>query len=489
MKFSTAIEIFLSASVVLSASSGGFASAFVPSHHGHNTFFVPAPKLSVPSTTLQSFSPKQDKASTTLLKLAKSNDDDDDEDETPVNPYADPNYPDLEFVNYDDPEYSVDQGTDEFFDADSTEEEIEEMREERRVKNDEFQFETYHAEVLKSGDEYKGEWTVFRTNTFLEGADPEVVWDSPPEFRRERVNRKVVTVGKKAFLPEPEGGFETRLDGERLVHEERVATKDDFEEVESGEDEIAPVQTDEYGNSLVGRRFWPEQTSSFDFRGEAGIMCVGNGYTICDAEPLLRDGDVPSTEKPHDGPFTELKTEVGIQYKRMRFRVKFHYCIKDFGPNGKMDVSQVEDEYPALHLVSMVVCRETRGRWPRYENQRNVDESDSERLFGTPGAQGGLYDPPPVGSDEQASQYMLLDLEGHASVLFPYKIDQDPNAFDGNGWVTSLDWCPGRLRLQLDRKVNGGKDIKGLKTLELSEVEADTADQWRPKDGGEDMRQ
>ena len=56
------------------------------------------------------------------------------------NAYADPNYPDLEFVNYDDPEYAVDQGLDEdpgVFDEDTTQAEIEAMREERRRKNDE----------------------------------------------------------------------------------------------------------------------------------------------------------------------------------------------------------------------------------------------------------------------------------------------------------------------------------------------------------------
>ena len=75
----------------------------------------------------------------------------------------------MEFVDYSDPEYVVDQGVgDEFFDTDAK---VEEMREERRVKNDEFQFETYHADTLKSGDLYKGEWTVYRTSTFLDGVD------------------------------------------------------------------------------------------------------------------------------------------------------------------------------------------------------------------------------------------------------------------------------------------------------------------------------
>jgi hypothetical protein len=72
----------------------------------------------------------------TYLRAAEK--DKEEDEEKPENPYADPNYPDLEFVNYDDPEYQVDQGTgDEFFDADSTEAQIEAMREDRRRRNDE----------------------------------------------------------------------------------------------------------------------------------------------------------------------------------------------------------------------------------------------------------------------------------------------------------------------------------------------------------------
>ena len=40
-----------------------------------------------------------------------------------------------------------------------------------------------------------------------------------------------------------------------------------------------------------------------------------------------------------------------------------------------------------------------------------------------------------------------------------------------------------------DRKVLGGTKLKGLKTLELSEVQGEDADRWRPRDGGANMRQ
>ena len=351
------------------------------------------------------------------------------------------------------------------------------MREERRVKNDEFQFETYHAETLKSGDEYKGEWTVYRTSTFLDNADGSGDADTEgasevPRFKKEKHIRKVVTSGKKIKL---DGEFDYRLDGERIVHEERLAELKDFENEEEWEQYNSSGSTTGSDEIVGSKRYFPEQTTSKDFRGEAGIMCVGNCHTICDAITL--DGETRSDS--YDGPFSELRTEIGVQYKRLRFRVKWDYRVK---------AQEMTDDTPSLYLYSMIVCRETRERWPRYEKS-NVDDSITETLFGRAGAPGGLYDPPPVGSDEQAMQYMVLDLEGYASTLFPYKIDQDPEAFDGNGWVQSLDWSPGRIRYQADRKVLGGAKLRGLKTLELSEVEAESADQWRPKDDGENMRQ
>ena len=78
-------------------------------------------------------------------------------------------------MNYDDPEYSADRseysdGSDEIIDrADATLAEIEAMREDRRRRNDEYQFETYHATVLRGGERCLGEWTVFQTDTFLGG--------------------------------------------------------------------------------------------------------------------------------------------------------------------------------------------------------------------------------------------------------------------------------------------------------------------------------
>ena len=178
------------------------------------------------------------------------------------------------------------------------------------------------------------------------------------------------------------------------------------------------------------------------------------------------------------GPFADYRAELGIQSDDMRFRIKFHYSVKDDDDN--------KHRHPPLHLKSMTVCREALDVWPRMLNGNNMG---TDSLFGAPGAAGGLYDPPPVGSDEQASQYMLIDLEGGASVLFPYLLDQDPEAHGGEGWVTSLDWTPGNIRYQVDRKVHGGPNLLGLRTLELSEVQGADADQYRPRDGGQNMRQ
>mmetsp|Transcript_25848 Transcript_25848/g.31871 ORF Transcript_25848/g.31871 Transcript_25848/m.31871 type:complete len:110 (-) Transcript_25848:1181-1510(-) len=86
--------------------------------------FVPLSTSSVPhtrtknafasSTLPSSFVASSATNSRIPLQMAEE-----DDEENPFNPYADPNYPELEFVNYDDPEYEVDQGvTDEYFDTD-----------------------------------------------------------------------------------------------------------------------------------------------------------------------------------------------------------------------------------------------------------------------------------------------------------------------------------------------------------------------------------
>lgn len=391
-----------------------------------------------------------------------------DEDEKPENPYQDPNYPELEFVNYDDPEYQVDMGVgDEFFDSTSTEERVEEMREERRVKNDEFQFETYYRDVLKEGKEFKGEWTVFRTSTFLDG---ELDKNGRPRLSKAAGPFKVISRGERVnTASDKQESSSNRLEFERILHHEKIFNDPEDEDVEKTKDEL------EQEELSMSTTFWPDQMSAFDFRGQQGIMCVGNSYTICTSTPL-GDG-----QGPHEGPFATYSAELGITSDDdVRFRIKMDYSVVE---GDKKDL-------PPLHLKSFTICRETLEMWPRAENYKSAIESiTQDALFGRRGADGGLYDPPPVGTAEQASQYLMLDLEGRATVLVPYLMDQDPEVHDGTGWVSTLDWTPGQQRYQLDRKTKGGKDMLGLRTLELTEVQSADAETYRPTDGGENMRQ
>jgi len=219
---------------------------------------------------------------------------------------------------------------------------------------------------------------------------------------------------------------------------------------------------------------------------------IYSAYTICKGIPIDKSGEA------HVGPFQEYRAEVGIQADDMRFRIKFDYSIlQQQNEKNSTSGSEVDADAAipgALHLRSMTVCREALDMWPRVAGRGDAAPPPPpvlcEALFGEPiGAAGGLYDPPLIGSDAQASQYMMLDLEGGATVLFPYIMDQDAAAHDGQGWVTTLDWCAGKMRYQVDRKVNAGRDILGLRTLELSEVQAADAETYRPRDGGQNMRQ
>jgi hypothetical protein len=187
---------------------------------------------------------------------AAANDDDDDEnneDKPKVNPFADPNYPDLEFVDYSDPEYQVDQGTgEEFSDPTSTDEEIEAMRQDRRRRNDEYQFQTYFANFLKSGDEYKGEWTVYKTSTFLPSM--EVQADGLPRLVKAGRPLKVVS---SAYKTKVETDSQYPTDKERIRHEERTVSDSE------SEDSPEAIQTEK---EIMKNKYWPEQLAAKDFQ-------------------------------------------------------------------------------------------------------------------------------------------------------------------------------------------------------------------------------
>ena len=373
------------------------------------------------------------------------------------------------------------------------------MREERRRRNDEFQFETYHSKVLRSGEVTRGEWTVFQTDTFMDGmveTRNEAARHVPRLLKWDKT-LKVISRGYKVVIDEE---AEWRVDGERIEHIESLAGVEDFPHCDNVE-----IQWDEQDRLHLENTYWPAQLESMDFRGPGGNMCVGRAYTICDATPIRDKGE---KDQQHEGPFSEMRTELGVTDGDIRFRVKLDYATLD---NEESTLTP-----PPLHLRTLTVCRETLdGFWPKpidngidvemeakIEDLSTLPESTARRidqdrvdvrLFGPAGAPGGLYDPPPVGSEERAIQnYMLLDFEGGATVLLPHRLDQhhDDEKNEGpHGWVTSLDWTPGNIRYQVDRKVLSGRNLKGLKTLELSEVRGEDADRWRPKDGGVDMRQ
>jgi len=423
-----------------------------------------------------------------ILPASADDESDDDDESSNKNPFQDENYPELEFVDYSDPNYQVDQGvTEEMFSSpeeDSTEAEIERMREDRRRRNDEYQFETYFKESWLEGKQsFYGEWTIYRTSTFLE--DNNTMEEKGSIIPKIIKNRSPLHVKSRAYKIDVDNNdSEFRVDASRICHEE-IPLASEFDQQRQDD----PPDAKQAEQDVLESTYWPNQEmKAFDFRGQQGNMCVGAAYSICQGVPLLLDS---STSEQPDwmGPFSEMRTELAIMSEGLRFRIKLDYRVKEEEDDSKTTTTtKTTSTLPALKLKTLTVCREAAGVQPTPE--------DYPSLFLSNGAPGGLYDPPPVGSDEQASQYILLDLEGGASALIPFKMDQDPTAFgrdDNNskaaGWVTTLDWTPDRSRYQVDRKVQGGANILGLRTLELSEVESARADRWRPKDGGRDMQQ
>lgn len=215
------------------------------------------------------------RASGPALRLAGPREEDED-DEAPENPYADPNYPDLEFVNYSDPEYQVDMGVgDEFYSEKSTEEQIEEMREERRKKNDEFQFQTYYTEILKKGDaEFRGEWTVYQTSTFLDDI-PDGPTGMPRLVEATTFPLTVISKGRK----ESDVG-DYNIDTEKLFHSETVAEQSimgdlDIEAFQSNASSDVQVDKDALAKEIVETFYCPKELKASDFRGEQGNMVCG----------------------------------------------------------------------------------------------------------------------------------------------------------------------------------------------------------------------
>jgi hypothetical protein len=234
------------------------------------------------------------------------------------------------------------------------------MREERRLKNEEFQLETYYRDALKKGEEYKGEWIVYRTSTFMAGFGND--GSGMPRMTTAGEPLKVMSSGERIELPDaPSSDFS--LDSVRILHAEKLNPENINEKTE----EFKKAE-----EKVVSTTYCPEQLSARDFRGHQGIMSVGNVFTICTAVPLVEG-------QAHKGPFDEYRAEGGVQKDLLRFRIKFHYAVKE--TNGA--------QFPHLHLRTMTVCRETKGVWPRTEGYTSAAEAvTTEALFAQPGAPG-----------------------------------------------------------------------------------------------------
>jgi hypothetical protein len=190
------------------------------------------------------------------------------------------------------------------------------------------------------------------------------------------------------------------------------------------------------------------------------------------------------------GPFLEYRAEVGIAADDMRFRLKLDYgtttttTTTTTTPTTKPPSVPDDSSRHPLLLKTVTVCRETRDEWPR---SPTASAKVTSCLFGPPGAPGGLYDPPPLLNAAQAQEYVVLELDGGATALIPFRMDQSEQAV--HGYVVSLDWTAGPMRYQVDRKVDSGKNLLRLRTLELSEVLGADAATYRPRDGGQNMKQ
>jgi hypothetical protein len=243
-----------------------------------------------------------------------------------------------------------------------------------------------------------------------------------PTLVRAEKPLKVLSRAKKIILDTNSKSLYP-VDNERILHMEDHVTDEEFAAINSSsQDKPTITTTNDFGGNnsqqqqlslspdeviannekeIMTNTYWPEQISALDFQGQQGIMCVGNAYTISTAVPACASTNC-ADNTPLLGPFSEYRAEIGIQYENKRFRVKFDYGVLLQQQNSIQTTTTSSEEPPAppLLLKSMTVCRETLGDWPRDGRAPATinDLEASEALFGIPGAQGGLYDPPPVGT-------------------------------------------------------------------------------------------
>jgi hypothetical protein len=228
-----------------------------------------------------------------LYQQSNSSDDEDDAKEEYINPYADPNYPDLEFVDYSDPSYSSDRSEyfadiddDENDDDWKTEQEIEKLREERRRQNDEYQYQVYYRDVLRNGAKFYGEWQVYETSTFQQqktkqqSSSDHPQQQQPPRLIRRPVTLAVQSSAHKRILENNDDTTTTIStdlnDREHIQHWEKIVIDPGIGEFLAQQQE-QQTESDDDTNSEQSSlpTYWPEELRARDFRGHQGIMVCG----------------------------------------------------------------------------------------------------------------------------------------------------------------------------------------------------------------------
>jgi hypothetical protein len=208
--------------------------------------------------------------------------DEDGEYDASSNPYADPNYPELEFVNYDDPEYAIDRSLSSTEATIEDEALLEQMREERRIANDEYQYNSYWHTVWNAGlSTYHGEWTVYYSSNFFPQLDDDddvedisassSNVDTPSKLPRLiQSSDAPLTMLSRAILQNT-----TTSDRNVLSYDSYITHVEDLEQGMGDIDLAMAGGADELEQNVVSQTYWPSKLSQSDFRGHQGIMICG----------------------------------------------------------------------------------------------------------------------------------------------------------------------------------------------------------------------
>jgi hypothetical protein len=210
-----------------------------------------------------------------------NNEDNNDDDSTTIpsltNPYADPNYPDLEFVNYDDPEYAADRSLDYNFRDNDTNNDasvLEQMREERRISNDEYQYQTYWHSVWNAGaSTYRGEWTIYYSSTFFPQFDEDEEDDDDSDGTDHADWPRLVQMSDAPITVISRAVQGTTVHNN--VNETYITHLEQLEQPMGDVDLAMAGGADAYEQSVVAQTYWPPQLTQADFRGHQGIMVCG----------------------------------------------------------------------------------------------------------------------------------------------------------------------------------------------------------------------